>query len=70
MVGSALIEGKGGIKIIDRWFTVPLDYSRPDDGDIEVFARSAINNKENDNGAAGAKQPICPSNISPLPPMR
>lgn len=49
----------GGMKIIDRWFQVPLDYSRPDGETIRVFARSAVPNKNNDDGESGSKLPIC-----------
>jgi hypothetical protein len=47
------------LKIIDRFFTVPLSYHNPSGEKIQIFARSAIPNKENDDGAAGEKLPIC-----------
>ncbi|KAF8250695.1 proline iminopeptidase [Wilcoxina mikolae CBS 423.85] len=49
----------GGLKIIDRWFKVPLDYSHPEGELIRIFARSAVPNKNNDDGEAGGKLPIC-----------
>lgn len=51
---------KGGFKIVDRWFQVPLDYFNPRKGSIKIFARNAIPNKKDDDGAAGGKLPYCP----------
>lgn len=51
----------GGLKVIDHWFKVPLDYRHPEGESIRVFARGAVPNKNNDDGEAGAKLPICPS---------
>lgn len=50
---------KGGFKIVDRWFQVPLDYFNPVRGTIKIFARNAIPNKKDDNGTAGGKLPYC-----------
>lgn len=50
---------KGGLKIVDRWFQVPLDYFNPTKGSIKIFARNAVPNKKNDNGTAGGKLPYC-----------
>lgn len=33
---------KEGIKVVDRFFTVPLDYSNPDGTKIRVFARNLV----------------------------
>ncbi|TGZ78654.1 alpha/beta-hydrolase [Ascodesmis nigricans] len=49
----------GGLKVIDRWFDVPFDYTAPDREKIRVFTRNAISNKDNDNGEEGAKKPYC-----------
>lgn len=45
---------------MDRWFQVPLDYFNPRKGSIKIFARNAIPNKKDDDGAAGGKLPYCP----------
>ena len=55
----------GGLKVVDHWFKVPLDYRNPEGESIRVFARGAVPNKNNDDGEAGAKLPICPFH-SPL----
>ncbi|KAJ3504026.1 hypothetical protein NLJ89_g8156 [Agrocybe chaxingu] len=35
-------DTKDGLKVIERFFTVPLDYSKPEGEKIRVFARSVI----------------------------
>ncbi|KAI5813589.1 Alpha/Beta hydrolase protein [Pyronema omphalodes] len=49
----------GGLKVVDRWYKVPLDYSRPDGETIQIFARNAIPNKKHDDGASGETLPVC-----------
>lgn len=45
--------------MVERWFKVPLDYAQPAGESIRVFARSALPNKNHDDGEAGARLPIC-----------
>ena len=46
-----------GIKVIERFFTVPLDYSTPDEQKIKIFARNLVPLKKAATPEAEAKLP-------------
>lgn len=55
-----------GIKVVDRFFTVPLDYSNPDGATIRVFARNLVPAGKESGEAKEKKNdlPFCQSSTS------
>ena len=56
--GSWLIEGTGDLKIVERFFHLPLDYNNPDGEKIQVFAREAFLKEKATTPEDEAKLPV------------
>lgn len=52
-------DGVDNIKVIDRFFRLPLDYAHPDGEKIRVFARTLIPKNKAETEEDEAKLPYC-----------